>query len=853
MEDDAVVDVERLEQHAKQHQQHVPPSPNLTQLYSILPLPDGSRSIRVLDIDAPAIAQKSPEKTGNCQIAGRIRVVRLEDSPSFTALSYVWGSHIGSNPDSHPDRSICCALPDSDLDIEMTENCFQALCHVQQQFGAVTIWVDSICINQDDNDEKARQIPLMEEIYSCAESVYVWLGEGNERSDRAMKYLREMARWVDRPPLALFAAVSSERRAQEAVKFRKRAWKDMIFRIQTCLSSQPLSFDSADPEFLDEVLDREWTHRSWTFQELILSRDPVFLCGHATVSWEDLSAVLRHIQVKSSWREDIVLPVSNRVHTHWQSMVDLWMGVPRAYVSHPKDWVPKLEPPCFQDHIDSFELVGAAYLPRGFRRIGNALIVIHLIVFLGSWGYTSYVVVLAFKEDMDRNPERYEGTKKGFVWYLFFWLWAAATLLAYMTIPGILDKFFPWAFRGRYRVHHKQHDVNLRGLLSHTAKTNSMPPRILHSIQLALDERTSLSAHDKSFSLYGILKACGASLSTPDYARSVEETHHRLFTDLLCWRPEALSMLVDAQGSHSSSMPSWVPNWNITRANSWLALRYGPSSSRLVDYHRRLEQPEVTLSEFNCSLLGVEGRRVGTVTHSSRFSEKPCLVEPAQAQTEPDTSDILEVLQWQQQVTVSNVSPLYRITTSVKGGWKYPSYIMTDKNGSWSDISTILNDYLAALPTERSVKQMDEGCVFSELQLQEVLQQIQGDRPAHDFFTNAVKILTHDRRCLFLASKDPLVSDEVFRDTWPWEPARSSNKSFVGTGPLDLEIGDEVFILKGVPAPMILRPHKTASETPMYSVVGPAFVSNFFTGGGLVSPLADSSGTITSFVKITLI
>ena len=40
------------------------------------------------------------------------------------------------------------------------------------------IWIDSICINQKDEDEKAQQIELMRDIYRNASRVVVWLGDG---------------------------------------------------------------------------------------------------------------------------------------------------------------------------------------------------------------------------------------------------------------------------------------------------------------------------------------------------------------------------------------------------------------------------------------------------------------------------------------------------------------------------------------------------------------------------------------------------------------------------------------------------------------------------------------------------
>jgi hypothetical protein len=52
------------------------------------------------------------------------------------------------------------------------------------------MWIDAICINQDNREEKEHQIPLMAEIYSKALRVVVWLGEAEDDSDRALEEIR---------------------------------------------------------------------------------------------------------------------------------------------------------------------------------------------------------------------------------------------------------------------------------------------------------------------------------------------------------------------------------------------------------------------------------------------------------------------------------------------------------------------------------------------------------------------------------------------------------------------------------------------------------------------------------------
>lgn len=143
-------------------------------IYSSYPLPPHSRSIRILDLIHPR--NKSTE-TG--ELHGSLRVVSLAESPRFSALSYVWGQ------DTSLDRTIRCG----DHKIPITENCYDALKALEEQFGTVSIWVDAICINQGNESERSDQITLMEEIYSWAETVYIWLGKGTPESDSAMNCL----------------------------------------------------------------------------------------------------------------------------------------------------------------------------------------------------------------------------------------------------------------------------------------------------------------------------------------------------------------------------------------------------------------------------------------------------------------------------------------------------------------------------------------------------------------------------------------------------------------------------------------------------------------------------------------
>lgn len=91
----------------------------------------------------------------------------------------------------------------------VTENLMLALRHIRQNTtkdakakrkqgrggdGTVTLWIDAVCINQADADERNVQVQKMSHIYRDASEVISWLGVENDLSAEAMQLLR---RWVE--------------------------------------------------------------------------------------------------------------------------------------------------------------------------------------------------------------------------------------------------------------------------------------------------------------------------------------------------------------------------------------------------------------------------------------------------------------------------------------------------------------------------------------------------------------------------------------------------------------------------------------------------------------------------------
>ena len=109
--------------------------------------------------------------------------------PLYEALSYVWGSS------SDRKRINVAGIPNGSLDV--THNLYAALKYLRHADKPRTMWIDAICIHQNDDLEKGPQVALMGDIYRLADRVVVWLGSEADGSDRAMALIDNIGRQVD--------------------------------------------------------------------------------------------------------------------------------------------------------------------------------------------------------------------------------------------------------------------------------------------------------------------------------------------------------------------------------------------------------------------------------------------------------------------------------------------------------------------------------------------------------------------------------------------------------------------------------------------------------------------------------
>ncbi|ORY13592.1 heterokaryon incompatibility protein-domain-containing protein, partial [Clohesyomyces aquaticus] len=103
---------------------------------------------------------------------------------TYEALSYTWVSPNSPRLKINMDDATC----------KVRENLWWALYHLRREKEVRRIWIDALCINQADANERNHQVSQMGRIYSEAECVDVWLGRASVEDANAFESLRHLGR-----------------------------------------------------------------------------------------------------------------------------------------------------------------------------------------------------------------------------------------------------------------------------------------------------------------------------------------------------------------------------------------------------------------------------------------------------------------------------------------------------------------------------------------------------------------------------------------------------------------------------------------------------------------------------------
>ncbi|KAM7212348.1 Heterokaryon incompatibility protein (HET) domain containing protein [Rhypophila decipiens] len=183
----------------------------------------------------------------------------LKNEIPYEALSWHWGS----GPE---DYMVRITQNDTEYKKRIRKELGLALKYLRLAKHPRVLWVDSICIDQSNDDERSQQVQMMSRIYTRSKQVTIWLGEDTDESKLAIDFINNEIMHLNN-----FDTLCSDKRYSDK-------WRALM-----------------------SLMQREWFSRRWVVQEIALANKARLYCGPDSISWKALAvAVELFVEVETA-------------------------------------------------------------------------------------------------------------------------------------------------------------------------------------------------------------------------------------------------------------------------------------------------------------------------------------------------------------------------------------------------------------------------------------------------------------------------------------------------------------------------------------------------------------------------
>lgn len=173
-------------------------------------------------------------------IRGELIIVSTDSQEDYDAVSYTWADQTGDAT-----RRFRAIIGSGYVSI--TRSCQEVLQRIRRRFYTKLVWIDSLCVDQDNLQERGHQVQLMPHIYTRAKKTYVYVGPTTSKDESVLE--------------ALATGRVEDFWSADAESF----WLTLVHFIR-----------------------RPYFFRVWIIQEIALSQNPVILCGEKEFPWSVL-------------------------------------------------------------------------------------------------------------------------------------------------------------------------------------------------------------------------------------------------------------------------------------------------------------------------------------------------------------------------------------------------------------------------------------------------------------------------------------------------------------------------------------------------------------------------------------
>lgn len=216
------------------------------------------------------------------EVACELRTFSLheEQELDYVALSYTWGPSTDEDSAKGITDKPAYQIKCNGEPLEITENLHNFLLRASSDdaIASKLMWIDAICIDQTNEQERTSQVKLMATIYRSAALVIVWLGREDEHTGRSFQLVH-----------ALFKCSEEQRK--------------MI----TPKSLIEKSFSAAEPIgdrecwlSLVKLFQRRYFTRAWIIQEVTVAQKRLAICGRHDIPWDEIVEVSKFLTI-TSW------------------------------------------------------------------------------------------------------------------------------------------------------------------------------------------------------------------------------------------------------------------------------------------------------------------------------------------------------------------------------------------------------------------------------------------------------------------------------------------------------------------------------------------------------------------------
>jgi ankyrin repeat protein len=220
----------------------------------------------------------------------------------YEALSYTWGGSYKAHD-----------IEVGDGMMAVTKNLSLALRSLRKSDEDRILWIDAVCIDQENDKEKSHQVHQMGLIYAQAARVLIWLGSSTLMTDLVFD---EMSRFEKRVVRRKCGDLDvSDEQYQGALS---------SVHILDGNGETQLTFEAENG--LEDLLRRPWFERAWIIQEVANARYARVACGAKSVLAQTFALFPYLCKITPSQHCQAILdvmPGPTREHSWWKKSHDL--------------------------------------------------------------------------------------------------------------------------------------------------------------------------------------------------------------------------------------------------------------------------------------------------------------------------------------------------------------------------------------------------------------------------------------------------------------------------------------------------------------------------------------------------